>query len=993
MGSPACPPATLKTGEVYHGFFLKRILPIEETCVTFYELTHLSTGAQVIHLHCGDDENLFSIGFRTPPYDSTGLPHILEHCVLAGSTNYPVKDAFNELLRGSLQTFINAFTYPDKTIYPVASRVQRDFFNLVRVYMDLVLRPLLREETFRQEGHHLEVATAPSGERELIVSGIVFNEMKGSYSSPDSLMFKAIQEHIFPDTIYRHDSGGDPEKILSLTYEQLRNFHRVYYSPSNARILIYGDIETAQHLAFLEEILQGFGRVDVDSVVPPQTRWQDPRRVRRPFPIDREEDPAGKAVVNCAWMLGENTEEELALLHEIVAGYLVGSAAGPIRKTLIDSGLGQDLSPATGMERDYRQPLFIVGLRGTDPDKAEQIEALVMNTMADITAGDLDKELIEATLHQVEFGGREIVRRQYPYGIVLMGRVYQTWLYGGDPVSGLNFPRMIDRIRQRWQDDRRLFNRIIKDWLVDNPHRLLVIMEPDAAYLERRERTLKESVHRRRASMTEADMERVAEEAAALAAYQKERDAPETLGVLPRLRVGDIDRKIDIIPTDREICEGVEILTHELFTNGIAYVDVAFDLGPLPDEEHLRLPLLGKLMLNMGAAGLSYEETAKRIALKTGGVSYSLASGMRMGGGVWQKMIFRVKTLYRHLPEALTLLADLLCAGDLANGKRAWDLIKEKRNALRAAVVPSGHVFAGVIAADGLTIPAHRNEQWHGRRQLKFLHAVAEKVFPTEAAALLGQFETLRGLVVHRQGVTINLTAHGDGLKIGKELLGERFLGRLPSRGGDGAQCQPELPVGRDWGIIIPAEVSFVAEALPAPPLGDHLVPPLTVASRLLANGFLYKTIRVQGGAYGGMCQYDPMTGVFLFLSYRDPHIERTIRAYNEAAESICRGEITDEDVEKAVIGTIGAIDRPSDPAGKGMTAMIRRFAGITDEWRRSFREEILGMDREKIIAATRIFFGAEGKRGRLAVLSAEERLRQANENLGGRLTLIPLTD
>ncbi|MEQ8213048.1 MAG: insulinase family protein, partial [Smithellaceae bacterium] len=333
-----CPPPTLRTGEILHGFKILRVETLPAVRITAYEIEHEKTGARVLHLHSADRENLYAIGFRTPPADSTGLPHILEHSVLAGSEKYPLKDVFKELMRSTLQTFINAFTYPDKTVYPVASQIKSDFFNLARVYTDLVLHPRLLKETFSQEGHHLEFTAPDDLTSQLTISGIVYNEMKGAYSSPDSLMYKAIQENLYPQSVYAFDSGGDPDVIPTLTYDEFCKFHRAYYSPSNARFFIYGDIPTAEHLAFLEEMLAGFERVEVNSAIISQERFARPRTVRSTYPVEKNESLARKSSVNLAWMLSENTDYENSLILEIISGLLVGNPASPLRKALIDSG-------------------------------------------------------------------------------------------------------------------------------------------------------------------------------------------------------------------------------------------------------------------------------------------------------------------------------------------------------------------------------------------------------------------------------------------------------------------------------------------------------------------------------------------------------------------------------------------------------------------------------------------------------------------------------
>ena len=976
-----CPPPTCSIGDKRHGFHIRRVEQIPEIRVTAYEIEHEQTGAKILHLHCDDRENLFAIGFRTPPRDSTGVPHILEHSVLAGSERYPLKDVFNELLRGTLQTFINAFTYPDKTIYPVASQERRDFFNLARVYTDLVLRPRLLKETFLQEGHHLEFGA----NGDLAISGIVYNEMKGAYSAPEALMYKALQENLFPETPYACDSGGNPEAIPELTYEQFRAFHRTFYSPTNARIFLYGDIRPQEHLEFLAEMLAGFDRTVVDSSISLQNRWREPRAVHGFYPIDPQEKPTGKTTVNLAWMTAENTDAEAAMLVTIVADLLVGSAAAPLRKALIDSGLGEDLSPVTGLERDLRQIAFAVGLRGTDPDKAPRIESLTLETLQNLAATGFDRELIEGTLHQIEFHGREMVRGAYPYGIVLMGRAYHTWLYDGDPLTDLNFPRTILEIRRKWEADPTLFQAVVQRWFLDNPHRLLSVMEPSRTMQEEREEATRERMARLKSSLPPEAEERIRQETQVLKRFQTEPDSPEAVATLPRLAIGDISREIDTTPTERTAIGGVPALIHDLFTNGIAYLDLAFDVSDVPEELQPYLPLLGKLTCQMGAAGLSYEAMAKRIALRTGGLGANVATGLTAdGAGNWQKMLFSVKALYRNVDEAIGIVEDILKAGDLTDASRMRDLILEKKNDLHAAVIPSGHLFAQMAAAAALSVSAWRTEQWHGRTQLKFIAGTADRL-PDQGEGLREKLMRLREIVFARNRLHLNLTADEAGLRLLAGAAGR--LSTLPA-GSPPAQIEDKPPRPAHVGIAIPAQVSYVAKVLAAPPYRDPLAAPLFVLAKQLSNGYLYRHIRVQGGAYGGSCRYEPLSGLFAFLSYRDPHLTETLDVYRDAVDDVSRNPVLPEELEKAVIGAIGTLDRPMDPAGRGYTALIREFSGLSDSDRHRFRAEVLEMTAERIQETARRYFPASAEAAVVAVCAAEERLRQANDTLREKLTL-----
>ena len=987
MGSPV---PTLSRGEKLCGFRILRVEQIPDIRVTAYEIEHEITGAKVLHLHCHDRENLYAIGFGTPPADSTGVPHILEHAVLAGSERYPLKDVFNELLKGTLQTFINAFTYPDKTIYPVASQERSDFFNLARVYTDLVLRPRLLQKTFYQEGHHLEFSRHEDITSELVISGIVYNEMKGAYSSPDTLMSREIQQNLFPDTTYAFDSGGDPDIIPSLTHEQLKTFHRTYYSPTNARIFLYGDISTGDHLVFLEEMLNGFERVPVNSSIKSQTRWPQPASVHSFYPIGREEDTRGKTVVNCAWMIVENTDYETVLLLEIVSGALVGSAAGPLRKALIDSGLGEDLSPITGLERDLKQVVFAVGLRGSDPGKAGRIESLILNTLQKVAKTGFDRELIEGVLHQVEFHGREIVRDSLPYGIILMGRAYHTWLYDGDPLTGMNFPRIIKEIRDKWEARPELFQDIVRTWFLDNPHRLLSVLEPSKTLQEEVEEKSKKRMTRLKASLSYEELENIHREAASLMDFQTEPDPPEALATLPKLKIGDLRRKVEIIPTEKTSINGVPAMVHDIFANGVAYLDMAFNISDIPEDLQIYLPLLGKLMINMGAAGLTYEEMAKRIALKTGGIGCHLTAGMVTDGkGNWQKMIFRMKALHRNIVDAVRIVSDILVSGDLSDETRLRNLLAERKNRLHTSVIPSGHVFARLTAGAAFSVPAYRDEQWHGRTQLRFLNGIADQ-FNGGKEELQEKLARLQQMTFRKERLILNLTADAEGLAIFTEGTSE-LVERLAT---GGAAVVPGIPEAYSIhrGIAIPAQVSYVARVMPAPAYADSLVAPLLVAARYLSSGYLYKHIRVQGGAYGGMSQYDPVSGLFALLSYRDPHIVRTLKVYDEAIDFICQSKIAEEELEKAVIGTIGALDKPMDPSSRGYVAMIRDFIGLTDENRRKLRDEILDTTADRFQEIASRYFISAVRSAVVAVYAAEDELCKANEALETKLEMETLT-
>ncbi len=985
------PEPTMKAGDLSGGFKVLRVETIEAVRLTAYEIEHIKTGAKVLHLHAFDRENLYAIGFRTPPEDSTGLPHILEHSVLAGSEKYPLRDAFKELIRSTMQTFINAFTYPDKTVYPVASQIRADFYNLARVYTDLVLRPRMLRETFLQEGHHLEFAVPGNIESDLIISGIVYNEMKGVYSSPDSLMYKDIQENLYPDSIYALDSGGNPDVIPELTYEQFRNFHRKYYSPTNARFFLYGDIPTSDHLQFLKEMLDGFDRMEVDSSIKSQPFFPAPRHVSGTYPVDQGESIANRTAVNLAWMLAENKDFETALLLEILSGLLVGSAASPLRKALIDSELGEDMTPVSGIESDLKQLMFCAGLRNVQNKDIPKIEKLILEALEKIVEKGFDRELVEGILHQVEFHGKEISRGSYPYGITLMGNVFQTWLYEGDPLAGLDFAKAIERIRNLWTDDPQIFQKMTRKWLVDNPHRLLAVLEPDPDFSRKNEEKIKQKMAALKNGFSREQLLEIDEQAARLKAFQAETDSPEAAASLPKLRLSDIPRQVETIPTEHKVLSSVPVLEHDLFTNGIAYVDLAFDIAHVSEDLQPYLPLLGKIMGGMGAAGFTYDEMSRRIALHMGGFGYDLTAGFLADAtDTWQKMIFSFKALYRNVPEAIHTVCDILFAGDLDHEARMRDLIAERKNGLQSSVVPSGHAFAKRAAGAALTLPAYRDEQWHGRTQLRFVQQQSDNS-DSVRKNLREKLEQLKSIIFTRNNLIINLTAEASGLELARENIG-RLLSKLPQGQRMEKPDQPVLvPVSA--GIAVPTQVSYVARTMKTPAYNDPSSAILLLASRELSNSYLYKHIRVQGGAYGGMSSFDSTLGIFSFLSYRDPHIAETLNVFQEAQKFYAEHDMAPEDMEKAIISALGALDKPLDPSGRGYVAMIRHFVGVTDQMRQSFRDRIFSATPHKVRETLAGYFEKASRSKAVAVFAAQEKLNEANKQMTDKLNLEKLSE
>ncbi|MSS71795.1 MAG: hypothetical protein EXS64_09935 [Candidatus Latescibacteria bacterium] len=971
------PAPTHTPGDEAHGFRIDAVTELPVIRARCYECTHLRTGAKVLHLHCDDEENLYAIAFRTPANDSTGVPHILEHCVLAGSEKYPVKDAFNELGKSTLNTFLNAFTWPDKTIYPVCSAVHTDYFNLAAVYTDLVLHPLITEPTFRQEGHHLELADLDDLDSDLTISGVVYNEMKGAYSSPDRVVHKAVQENLYPDNTYGVDSGGDPAVIPSLTYEQFRAFHRAYYAPGNARWYLYGDIPLGRHLAFISGQLEGFGPGAVDSAVREQPRWSAPRRSEAVYPIGAEDDPANKTFINVAWMVESMTKPEQILLFSILEEALVGSAAGPLRKALIDSGLGQDLSPVTGHDTDFLQTLFAVGLRGSEPDRTDQVESLILEALTKIAEDGLDPDLLKAAFHQIEFRGKEIVP---PFPVMLLIRAASPANYGADPKSSLEFGKLIENVRARHAEDPDLFSRLIREWLLQNPHRLLSVVRPSQTLSAEQEAAFRAKMAERKALMTVEDLKRIQVEARALREAQETPDPPETLARLPKLNFDEVPRRVRTIPVQRRESRGVSVLEHEIFSNGIAYVDLAFDISDLDHETALHVPLLGQATAGLGAAGLDYARMATRIASATGGIASEPLAGQHLRDGrTFQFLTFRGKALERNLGELTAVLRDLLTASDATDHKRVRDLVLEARNGLFSRVIPSGHVFAYYRAGASLGLSRYRLEQWLGCTQVRFLSGLVRQV-EQEIAPVAERLAALQRRIFTRDRLLVNVT--GDpGLVAALRPLLEDLIATLPEgRPGPPVTALPDVP--RSVGVTIPAQVNYVGCVLPVGDLLQPAAPAMEMLASILSSDFLYQKLRVQGGAYGGFSFYGPYDGLLPMLSYRDPHLIETLEVYDQVADFIRSDTLTGDLLERSKIGAIGGFDRILSPEQQGSSALRQHLLGVSDEDRKRFRDGLFEVTVERIRREALPVVEAALAHAPKAVIASKEAIEAANTKL-----------
>ncbi len=1012
--------------QLLHGFALEREQEIPELSATARIYRHAKTGGRLLSLISPDENKVFGVAFRTPPADSTGLPHILEHSVLCGSRKYPVKEPFVELIKGSLNTFLNALTFPDKTCYPVASANLQDFYNLVDVYLDAVFFPRLTPNTLKQEGWHYDVEDAAEP---LAFKGVVFNEMKGVYSSPDSLLAEYSQRALFPDNCYGLDSGGDPERIPDLTFEQFMDFHTRLYHPSNAYAFFSGDDDPDKRLALVDEYFSQFDAPapgEPRSEVALQPPFAAPRRSVHFYAADapeeadagaagdaasplesREAGEAGeggeggaRAMCTVNFGLPDTQSPDLSLAFEVLEHVLIGLPSSPLRKALVDSGLGEDLTGG-GLETDLRQMAFSVGLKGLvagregHPEEdagavAEQVEQLVLNTLRTLAQGGetgLHPDDIRAGINSVEFDLRENNTGSYPRGLVIFFEALSTWLYEGDPLAHLPFEGPLARLKARLANGEMVFEELIHTHFLENPHRALVILKPDTTLGARREAIEAERLAQVKAALSPAELAELVQETHTLRALQEAPDAPEDLARIPRLTLADLPRENASIPSERVELPGAgaAVFVHDLPTSGVVYLDLGFDMAAVPDSLLPLVPILGRALFEMGTKKSSFVDLSRAIAMSTGGVwAQTFVSASRAESGpVAQRLFLRGKATAENLPVLLELMGEVLRDADFSDAERLGKIIMESKARREQRLIPSGHVLAATRLKARTGVPQAMGEAMSGFTGLVSLRELAARM-ETAPEAVSSDLHQLLALLLSRRALVANLTA--DGATIAQTLprLGELAASLPEQHLAPAPRALPALPERE--GLCLPAQVNYVVAGGNARALGFEPGAAAAVVSKMLRAGYLWERVRVQGGAYGASCAYSRLSGNLVFSSYRDPNVARTLDAYSGIGPYLSGLSLDSSELEKSIIGSIGDMDHYMLPDAKGFTAMARELTGEDAEYRQASREAVLSAS-PKDFAAFGEAVAAVLQNGPVVVAGGREALEKSG--LGLTLTKV----
>jgi Zn-dependent M16 (insulinase) family peptidase len=987
---PHAPAPAVTAGEAIHGYQTLRVESLPEIQAVFYELVHPRTGARHIHIGRPDRENVFGVLFKTVPRDSTGVAHILEHVVLCGSERFPVRDPFFSMLKRSLSTFMNAFTASDWTMYPFATQNRKDFFNLMDVYLDAAFFPRLEELSFKQEGHRLEIGSGGAANERLECKGVVYNEMKGAMSSPDQIMARSILKALYPDTTYAHNSGGEPADIPSLTYAQLKEFHRRHYHPSNAYFFSYGDLPLTEHLAFIEKtVLQRFEAIDPDTDVMPQPRWDGPRTAAFTYPFGRGEDPAKKHQACVAWLASDNRDTLQVLCLSLLEQILIGNAGSPLRKALIDSGLGSALCDGSGYDAENRDTHFTVGLKDVGREAADDVERIIFDVLRGLVENGIDPELIESAIHQLEFHRREITNTPYPYGLRLLLAVSSTWIHGGDPLRVLKFDADLAEIRRRMAQGR-FFEQQLTGSFLDNPHRLRLILSPDPDMAEREAQREREKLEQIRRGLSADAIEQLRRDADALRRLQ---EADEPLDCLPTLEREDIPPDVEKISAT-----GVDprrpVSTFEQATSGIVYVAAAAECSGLPESLAGRVPFFCHAFSRMGTARRDFSEMARRIDAFTGGVG--LAANPRTGFGDRARCLPLValtsKSLVRNLDPMFDILAELLGQSVFSDTGRLRTLLLEYRAGLEGMVVQNGHRLAMSLAARRFSRARALSEGWSGVHQLKDVKRLIEDLSEARLAGLAGDLARVGSIVWDRSRFQMAVIGERDAVARAGELAGST----LSAVGGGAAEtlADPENGFPGDRlreGWSTESAVNFVAAAFPTVRLEHADSAALAVIAKLLRSLYLHREIREKGGAYGGFALYSSEDGVFSLASYRDPHVVATLNVFDGAFGFLRGGGFSETDVKEAILQVCSEMDKPDPPGPAARKAFFRRVIGLSDGIRERFKRRLIGLSRREVMAAAEQYFGGGLNQCSVAVIGSEEKLREANAKLPEPLELFKI--
>lgn len=909
-------------------------------------LRHKKSGAR-IQLVLNDDENkVFYIAFRTPPKDSTGLTHILEHCVLCGSREFPVKDPFIELVKGSLNTFLNAMTYPDKTVYPIASCNDQDFHNLMHVYMDAVLHPNIYtcKEIFMQEGWHYDLKDA---DEPLKINGVVYNEMKGAFSSADDVLQREILNSLYPDTPYQFESGGDPKNIPELSYEEFLDFHSRYYHPSNSYIYLYGNMDAIEKLIWLDEhYLSEYDIDDFDTTIVAQKPFEEPAFNRMQYSVGSNESTEDKTYLSCNWSIGNVLDRELYLAFEVLDYALLSSQGAPVKQALLDAGIGKDIMG--GFDNGIYQPIFSIVAKHAKTKDQDRFLQIIRDTLEAQVKEGIDRESLLASINSAEFKYRELDFGNFPKGLILGLQALDSWLY--DEMEPFMHLELLDTYRfLREQIGTDYYESLVQKYLLDNTHISVVTMEAEPGLNARTEKALDERLQAYKASLSPEEIADIVSQTKMLEVYQDKHSTPEELSTIPMLSIQDIRKDVDPFTEQLSEAGGIPIVWNEIETNGIVYYDLMFDTRYI--EEDL-VPYLGLLRLLLGYVDTehySYSEFSNQVNLYTGSQHNSVTIFPDANDTYRYQVKFesRVSVLEERVEKSFELVKDMLFASRLDDDKRIKEILAQIRSSLEADLSSSAHVVSATRAL-GYYLPRSKYNDLTGGIAFYQLIKELDSDYDSVKDKLKETLVYMMRRLFNRENLLVNITCKASGKEKVLEQLAalQEQLYPLPE---DVSECVITCHKENE-GFKDASQVQYVSQAGSYRDQGYAYTGAFKVLKTILSYDYLWKNIREKGGAYGCGGTFT-RTGDAYFYTYRDPKLKESLDVFAKTVDYLQEFNCSERDLTKYVIGTISGMDQPLYPKAKGRRNLLAYFAGLTQEMVLKERQEVMSVTVESIRA------------------------------------------
>lgn len=917
---------------------------IEDIASEGYILRHKKSGARVCVISNDDDNKVFSIGFRTPPEDETGVPHIIEHTTLCGSDKFPVKDPFVELVKGSLNTFLNAMTYPDKTLYPVASYNEQDFKNLMDVYLDAVFHPNITkyQEIFMQEGWHYELE---SEDAPLTINGVVYNEMKGAYSSPDEVLQTAIAQALFPDNTYSKNSGGDPDHIPELTYEHYLDFYHKYYHPSNSYIYLYGDMDVKERLEWMDRAyLSAYESMEIDSKIPMQKPFDAMKFVETTFPITDDDPEENNTYLSYNMVIADVLDPTLYQAFTVLDYVLVSAPGAPVRQALIDAGIGQDVYGS--YENEMLQPFFSIVAKNANKGDKDRFVRIIEDTLQNLVENGLNKDSLLAGINSEEFRFREADFGQFPKGLLYGLQCMESWLFDDKkPFIHLECLDTFEYLRS--QISTGYFEDLIRKYLLENKHGAVVVVAPQKGLNSAKEAALEKKLAEKKAAMSAEKIENLIAQTKHLHAYQEEPSPEEDLKKIPMLKREDMRK--DAMPFDnREDTIGeIPVVHHDISSNGIDYVTLMFECNDIPQEDIAYLGVLRAVLGYVNTKHYSYAGLFNAINIYTGGISCGVSVYPKVNERdlVSVKFEVRIRVLEKNLEEAMKLVDEIVRTSDITDVKRLTELIAQVKSRLQVSLSSSGHTVAAMRALSYQSRYAFYQDATLGIEYYQHVVKLDEQI-RTNPEGVVKKLQEMIDKVLVRKRLMVSFTADQKAFEAAKPVM-ETYLNRIAQ--GDAAGEQTKLALFRkNEGFTDASQIQYVARGGNFRDHGFSYRGSLKILKLIMSYEYLWINIRVKGGAYGCMSSF-LRTGESYFVSYRDPNLGKTIDIYEHIPDYLRSFTADERDMTKYVIGTFGSLDTPMNPEAKGSRSMSAYLQELPFEQIQRERDEILHATPEDI--------------------------------------------